>query len=169
MTLNAPPEDWLRSLNRKFRECDIHVRRRPFLALDQYCKDFGLVAVAFDSTPAKTIFDWFTANTKAGTHQIGSLFTGVFYYDSCFWPVDVFIGGGQLQLNAVDSLQAMTDPMKSELMSRPETAWPYVLTWANSVDIDSERGQFFGKRLGKICYPGFSRTISTSRHKSCNA
>ncbi len=134
MTFNAPPEDWLRSLNRKFRECDIHVRRRPFLALDQYCKDFGLVAVAFDSTPAKTIFDWFTGNTQAGTHQIGSLFTGVFYYDSCFWPVDVFIGGSQLQLNAVDSLQAMTDPMKSELMSRPETAWPYVLTWANSVD-----------------------------------
>lgn len=134
MTLNTPPEDWLRSLNHKFRERDIHVRRRPFLALEQYCKDFGLVAVAIDSTPAKAIFNWFTANTKEGTHQIGFLFTGVFYYDSCFWPVDVFIGYGQLQLNAVDSLQAMTGPMKSELMLRPETAWPYVLTWANSVD-----------------------------------
>lgn len=132
--LNTPPEDWLRSLNHKFRERDIHVRRRPFLALEQYCKDFGLVSVALDSTPAKTIFDWFTANTKAGTHQIGSLFTGIFYYDSCFWPVDVFIGFGQPQLNAVDSLQAMADPMKRELLSRPETAWSYVLTWANSVD-----------------------------------
>lgn len=65
---------------------------------------------------------------------MGSLFTGVFYYDSCFWPVDVFVGYGQYQLNALDSLQAMASPTKDELMSRPETAWPYVLTWANSVD-----------------------------------
>ena len=134
MMLNTPSADWLRRLNHKFREHDIDVRRRPFLALEHYCKEFGLVAVAIDSTPAKIIFDWFSANTKAGAHQIGSLFTGVFYYDSCFWSVDVFIGYGQLQLNAVDSLKAMTYPMKSELMLRPETAWPYVLTWANSVD-----------------------------------
>ena len=134
MTLTVPPEDWLRSLNRRFRERDIHVRRRPFLALEQYCTDFGVVAVAFDSTPAKAIFDWFTANTKAEAHQIRSLFTGVFYFDSCFWPVDVFIGYGQCQLNALESLQAMANPMKHELMSRPETAWPYVLTWANGVD-----------------------------------
>ncbi len=110
------------------------MRRRPFLALEQYCNDFGVTAIAFDSTPAKAIFEWFATNTKAEAHQIGSLFTGVFYYDSCFWPVDVFIGYGQFQLNALESLQGMAHSMKDELMSRPDTAWPYVLAWADSVD-----------------------------------
>lgn len=110
------------------------MRRRPFLALEHYSKDFGVVAIAFDSPPAKAIFDWFSKNTKSGSHQVGSLFTGVFYYDSSFWPVDVFIGYGRCELNALASLQAMPDSMKEELMSAPQTAWPYVLTWANTVD-----------------------------------
>lgn len=129
-----PPETWLIDLNRKFREQDVHVRRRPFLAIDHYCKDFNVTAVAFDSPSAKAIFDWFYANTKTEAHQIGTLFTGAFYFDSCFWPVDVLTGYGRYELNALESLQAMSEQLKRELMSIPEAAWAYALNWADSVD-----------------------------------
>jgi len=134
MQITMPPEDWLRDLNRQFRDADVHVRRRPFLALERYCKDFGVIAIAFDTPPAKAIFDWFSANTNAKAHQMGPLFTGIFYYDSCFWPVDVFFGYGKCQVKVLDSLQTMPHSLKGELMSRRESAWPYVLTWANSID-----------------------------------
>jgi hypothetical protein len=129
-----PPEDWLHTLNRKFREGDVDVRQRPFLALDHYCKDFRVISLSFDSPPAKAIFEWFSAHSKPQAHEIGSLFKGAFYYDSCFWPVDIFIGYGTFELNALTSLQSMSDSMKAELMSIPNVAWSYVLTWADTAD-----------------------------------
>lgn len=130
----SPPESWLNALNVEFRAQNIDVRQRPFLALDRYCKDFHAKALAFNSQPATTIFDWFVANTKAEAHQVGSLFKGVYYYDSCFWQVDIFIGYGKIELDATESLQSMSAAMKAEMMSTPSDAWTYVLTWADSVD-----------------------------------
>ena len=132
--MTTPTEEWFQTLNRKFREQDTDVRQRPFLALDSYCKDFNVKALAMNSAPAKAIFDWFYSNTKPEAHHIGSLFTGVYYYDTCFWPLDVFITYGSVTMDALASLQSMSASMKEAVMSVPNDAWSYIYTWANSVD-----------------------------------
>lgn len=132
--MKIPPDEWFQQVNREFREQNIAVRQRPFLALDRYCKDFRVHALMFDSAPAKAIFDWFYSNTKPESHHIGSLFTGAFYYDACFWPVDIPVGYGQFKLEAPDSLRGMSDSLKRELMSAPKDAWSFAQFWADCLD-----------------------------------
>jgi len=88
----------------------------------------------FDSAPAKAIFEWFYSNTKPESHHIGSLFTGAFYYDACFWPVDIPAGYGQFKLEAPDSPRRMSASLKQALMSVPRDAWSYALFWADCLD-----------------------------------
>lgn len=132
--MKIPPEEWFQQVNREFREQNVDVRRRPFLALDRYCKDFRVRALMFDSAPAKAIFEWFYSNTKPESHHIGSLFTGAFYYDACFWPVDIPAGYGQFKLEAPDSPRRMSASLKQALMSVPRDAWSYALFWADCLD-----------------------------------
>ena len=132
--MEIPSDEWFERINREFRANDVDVRRRPFLALDRYCKDFRVKALPFDAAPAKRIFDWFYENTKPESHQIGSLFTGAFYYDACFWAVDIPIGYGQFKLEAPDSLRGMSPRMKQDLTTVPRDAWIYALFWVDCLD-----------------------------------
>ncbi len=82
---------WLAQTNENYRKKNIPPKRRPFWALSDLAKQFN-TQINFGSDLANKVFDWFTANTKPGSHAIGTLFTGVFYFDACFWPVSVPIG-----------------------------------------------------------------------------
>lgn len=132
--MEIPSDEWIERVNREFRANDVDVRRRPFLALDRYCTDYRVKALSFDSTPAKRIFEWFYTNTKPESHHIGSLFTGAYYYDACFWPVDIPVGYGQFKLEAPDSLRGMSSQMKQDLLTVPRDAWSYVLFWVYCLD-----------------------------------
>ena len=132
--MKIPDENWFQQINREFREQNIDVRQRPFQALDRYCKDFNVRALMFDSAPANKIFEWFYANTKPESHHIGALFTGSFYYDTCFWPVDIPVGFGRFKLEAPDCLRGMSTNLKRELMTVPRDAWSYTLFWVDCLD-----------------------------------
>ena len=131
---NSTLEDWLKRLNKELRAQGLAVGQRPFIAWMRYGQDFGVRGLSLNSDIAKEIFHWFKANTKPEAHQIGSLFTGVFYYDTCFWPVHIHISLGEGQLDTLSSLQDMPESVKGELMTNPNDAWSYAVTWANTCD-----------------------------------
>lgn len=132
--MTMPTDEWLQQINEEFRSADVPAGRRPFEALDRYCIDYGVRGVLLGSPPANRIFEWFSANTKPEAHQIGSLFTGAYHFDSCFWAVEIPIGYGRFRLDAPDSLRGMPLSVKNSLTETPKSAWDYVEFWADCVD-----------------------------------
>jgi len=126
-------DDWLRSANERYRASDIPPVRRPFQALSDLSRERNST-IRFPSPAAKKIFDWFKAHTKPGSHAVGAMYTGAFYFDACFWPVRVPMGYGQCHLNALDALETMPLVLKQELQSKSNDIWAYVLYWADCVD-----------------------------------
>jgi hypothetical protein len=121
-------QKWLAEKNEDYRKKDIPPKRRPFSALCDLAKEFN-TPIYFGSELANKVFDWFTANTKLGSHAIGALFTGIFYFDACFWPVSIPIGYGTFKLNALAALEAMPEKMKKQLQQNKNEIWIYALYW----------------------------------------
>ena len=65
---------------------------------------------------------------------MGSLFTGSYFFDACFWPVSIPIGWGQFKLDALAALETMPDTLKCELKNNVDEFWVYVLYWADCLD-----------------------------------
>ena len=127
-------EDWLKALNKEFRVQGLAVGQRPFTAWMRYGQEFNIQGLSLDSEIVKEIFHWFETNTKPDEHQLGSLFTGAFYYDTCFWPVDIHIVFGEVRLDGMSSLQDMPESVRKEIMTDSSDAWSYTVTWAHSLD-----------------------------------
>jgi len=127
-----PTEEWLIAINEKFRKEDIPPKGRPFLALESFYKEFKCSIVP--SETINIIFEWFYKNTKEGTHSIGPLYRGVYYFDSCFWPVYILQQFGQCKINAFDSLQTMPINFKEQIKADKKQSWDFVLLWVNCLD-----------------------------------
>jgi hypothetical protein len=127
------PEELLIRLNEQYRQKEIPPIQRPFRALMDISRELSC-SIVFPSASADRIFDWFVKNTKPGSHAIGALFTGAFYYDVCFWPLSVPVGYGSFQLNALTALDTMPEALKASLMSSHEATWALALYWADCVD-----------------------------------
>jgi hypothetical protein len=126
-------EEYLVRINEQYREKEIPPIQRPFRALSHISREFSC-SISFSSPIANQVFDWFAKNSKPGSHAIGSLFTGAFYYDACFWPLSVPIGYGTFRLNALNGLDTMPDSIKSSLMSDHKAATALGLYWADCID-----------------------------------
>ena len=124
---------WLAGKNENYRKNDIPPKRRPFLALAELSREFN-TSIYLNSDLANKVFGWFTANTKPGAHAIGSLFTGIFYFDACFWPVFIPIGYGTFKLDALSSLETMPKEMKAQLQQDQNEMRIYALYWIDCVD-----------------------------------
>lgn len=96
-------EEWLKKLNKEFRDAGVEQRRRPWEAIRRYSDEFH-VSIDISSGLAKQIFEWFAAHSKPGAHQVGSLYESVYFYDSAFWSVSIPIVYGTAKLNALESL-----------------------------------------------------------------
>jgi hypothetical protein len=129
-----PSEEWLKKINEKLRREDVHPKARPFLAIKDFSKEFNYPFLDFTSDEARTIFNWFSENTKPGSHAIGSMYKGVYYFDSCFWSVNIPLGyGKQFCVNALDSLQ-MPDNLKQQLESSSRECWKFMSLWVDCCD-----------------------------------
>jgi hypothetical protein len=126
-------EDWLKKLNKEFREARIEQRRRPWDAIRRYSTEFN-VSVSFSSDLAKQIFKWFKVHSKPGAHQVGSLYESVYFYDAQFWSVSIPIIFGSVHLNAFEGLYQMPEIIKNEILSDQKQIWDYLGFWANCVD-----------------------------------
>ena len=124
---------WLIEKNESYRKKDIPPKQRPFLALSDLSKEFS-ISFCFGSELANSIVNWFTANTKPGSHAMGSLLTGVYYFDACFWSVHIPIGWGTFKLNALDSLETMPEEIKRQLQQNTNELWTYTLYWVDCFD-----------------------------------
>lgn len=126
--------EWLNSVNQRYRERDIPPKQRPFLAFADLARERGL-SVLFPSATADKIFDWFKQNTQEGSHAIGLLFTGIYYFDASLWPVYVSIGFGHFRLDSLNAVETMPPKIRDQLAADTAELWNYTLFWADCVDL----------------------------------
>lgn len=124
---------WLSSANARYREDEVPPRHRPFMALRDFTREFRC-SIALDSPVAKAIFDWFYAHSQSGSHSVGALFTGAFYFAACFWPLYIPLGYGMFSLNALDCLETMPQSLKEQLSQSRQDLWRLALYWADCCD-----------------------------------
>lgn len=141
-------EAWLQAANERYRREEIPPRRRPFQAMSDYTREFNC-SVALDSPLAKSVFDWFYANSQPESHAVGSLFTGTFYFDSCFWPLYIPIGYGKFSLNALECLETMPEALKQQVEQSQKDIWHFHIYWADCCDY--AYGVDDIKKEGKLC------------------
>ncbi len=128
-----PTVEWLIAINEKFRKEDVPPKARPFLALEAFSKEFNC-SIAIPSEMANMIFEWFYENTKDGSHNMGPLYRGTYYFDSCFWPVYILNQFGKCRINAFDSLESMPPRFREQIKANKKQSWDFVLLWVNCLD-----------------------------------
>lgn len=126
-------EDWLNSMNARYRAEEIPPRQRPFRALSDFSREFKC-SLMLDSPIAKSILDWFYKHSAPGSHAIGSLFTGAFYFDAYFWPMHIPIGYGTFSINAFDCLETMPETVKDLLAKNQQDSSKLALYWVDCCD-----------------------------------
>lgn len=126
-------DKWLEKINEGFSKNDIPHQRRPWFAWAEWGRITGTMSGLNDEV-AKKIFAWFEKNTKAGSQQVGPMYVGAYYYDSCFWPVVVPIVFGTVRLNPRDFLKTMPESVITRLWSDKKKLVEYVSVFADCVD-----------------------------------
>ncbi len=91
-------------------------------------------SLVMGSPAADKIADWFVTNTKPGSHAIGALFTGAFYFDASFWSVTIPIFYGMHKFDPLDSLQTMPAVIKTALWQHPQARQILVHYWCDCFD-----------------------------------
>ncbi len=125
--------DWLSKKNQEYRAKNIIHKQRPFLALSELTAQNNL-SIPFNHPISTFVFEWFKKNSPSGAHQVGSVYTGVLYFDSAFWPVEVPIIFGEVILSPSDSLQNMPALIKHELLNSSSEMKQYTEHWLNCID-----------------------------------
>jgi hypothetical protein len=124
---------WLIRANLRYRQAGLHPKQRPFEALKNLSTELK-VPMELGSEPARYIFEWFRNETQEGSHAIGPLFTGAYYFDACFWPVAIPVTFGRNSLNPFDALQIMSVGMKNQICSDIQESENYVRYWIDCLD-----------------------------------
>lgn len=127
------PDGWLDAANQRFANQEVPPVGRPFRALTELSKEMRRT-IRLDSDAAGFVFEWFKSRSKPGSHAIGALFTGAFFYDACFWPVTIPVFYGQVSFNAFDSLQTMPVKVKETLRNAPIARQVFVQYWVDCFD-----------------------------------
>lgn len=124
---------WLSAANRRYGAEEIPHKRRPFQAMSDFTCEHNC-SLAMDDPLVKRIFDWFYEHSPHGAHQVGSIYTGVHFYDTAFWPVHVPLIVGQVSVNALDCLVTMPIQIKKVLEADHRDIGAYVAHWVNCID-----------------------------------
>ncbi len=157
-------EEWLQKTNESFRKTDVPHIRRPWLAWDEWAKLTGK-PIAMNNEVVSKIFSWFDKNTKSGSQQTSPMYTGAFYYDSCFWPVFVPIIYGTVNINACDALKTMPESIVKQLWKDQGKLKEYVSVCEDCFDY-----AFGFDDLQKTCtYGKFAQELLNSGDQEINA
>lgn len=124
---------WLSAANRRYGTEGIPHKGRPFQAMSDFTREHNCT-LAMDDPLTKRIFDWFYEHSPPGAHQVGSVYCGVYFYDTAFWPVHVPLIFGQVSVNALDCLETMPVEIKKVLEATHRDIWTYVVHWVNCMD-----------------------------------
>jgi hypothetical protein len=126
-------EDWLIAINDEFRKDGVEQRGRPWKALQLYSVEFN-VSVNLSSDLANKIFEWFSAHSKPGVGQIGSLYESVYFFDTQFWGVSIPVIFGEVKINPFDSLDEIPESIKKEIMLNKRLTDEYVEFWGECIN-----------------------------------
>lgn len=127
-------ENDLEKLNEEFRNENIEHRRRPLEAIKRI-SDRENKSINMASEEVDFIYEWFKSRSKPGTHEIGYLHRGVYYFDSTFWCVGINIGYGMVALKPLDALVDMPTNIKNDLCNDRNKSKNYMLFWADCLDL----------------------------------
>lgn len=124
---------WLQTTNRRYSEEAVPHRKRPFLALCDFARERSC-SIPSNHPIAKFIFEWFYSHSPPDAHQVGAVYTAVYFYDTAFWPLSVPIVFGCVSIDAFECLETMPAGVKAELGSNQNCVQKYVSHWANCMD-----------------------------------
>jgi hypothetical protein len=124
---------WLVSANARYSAEGVPHKKRPFEALSDFTRE-RQCTIDMSSPLAKRIFEWFYANSPPGAHLGGSVYTGLFYFDVAFWPVNVPLIFGTVSVNAIDCLGDMPVQTRNVLASSRDGLSAYATHWCNCMD-----------------------------------
>lgn len=133
MISNEDLVSWLQTTNRRYGEEAVPHRTRPFLALCDFTRERNY-SIPTDHPVAQFVFQWFYSHSPPDAHQVGAVYTAVYFYDTAFWPVVVPIIFGQVSVDAFECLETMPQGVKSALGGNRLHTEEYVHHWANCMD-----------------------------------
>lgn len=124
---------WLAAANGRYSAEGIPHKGRPFRAWSDFAREHKCV-LAMGDPITKKIFNWFYEHSPPGVHQVGPAYTGIYLYDTAFWPVHVPMIFGMVSVNALDCLKTMPVQIKRTLEFNHRDVWTYVVHWVNCMD-----------------------------------
>jgi len=154
MISNEDLASWLQATNRRYGKESVPHRRRPFLALCDFTRERNC-SIPSDHPAAKFVFQWFYSHSPPEAHQVGSVYTSAYFYDTAFWPVSVPLVFGHASVDAFECLETMPAGVKADMGTSPRHVEEYVNHWANCMDygygqMDLSSGQTLDARAAKI-------------------
>jgi hypothetical protein len=160
---------WLERVNLEMSNADVPYIRRPHHAFMRLSRERGM-SVIIPSPLMNHISAWFRDRSPAAAHEMGSLFTSTFYYDSFFWKVEVKFGYGTVEIAPTDALTQMPEVIKNQLRQDVPAMARYVASWMNSVDYgwgmdDLKRGA----ELPKVGNYEFASKLTSGAHQQLTA
>jgi len=126
-------DNWLNTVNARYRADQVPPHQRPFRAMSDYSLEHNCT-FSLDSPIAKAIIEWFDIHSQPGSQAIGAMFTGAFFFDACFWPLNIPIGYGKFSINAVECLESMPKSLKDQLLQSHHDQWNLALYWVDCCD-----------------------------------
>ncbi len=124
---------WLSAVNQRYSAEGVPHKARPFEALSDFTREHNC-SIAMDTPLARSIFDWFYQYSPPGVHQMGAFYTGVYLYDTAYWPVRIPFVFGQVKVDALGCLETMPVHIKMHLGSSVRDVSMYIDHWVNCLD-----------------------------------
>lgn len=124
---------WLRATNRRYGVEGVPHKKRPFTALSDFTREHNC-SFSSDHPTSKAIFQWFYEHSPPGAHHVGSVYTGIYFYDAAFWAVHIRLIFGTVSVDALDCLETMPKQIKETMAASHRDVWNYATHWVNCMD-----------------------------------
>lgn len=112
-----PSEDWLNQINEKLRAQGVDPRQRPWLAVSEFSKEFGVIG-PLDEPPFTAIWDWFSSRSRPDSQAILRPAESVFYYDMQFWLFRIPIVIGNARYEPLGAFVDLPPALRMEIETR---------------------------------------------------
>jgi hypothetical protein len=125
--------EFLNSFNARAGKLGIPHRQRPAAAFRALSESKGLI-IHFPSPLTTFVTTWFEQNSPPGSHALGAIFTGAYFFDAACWKVEIPVGYGTFQLEIRDGIRSMPEPVYERLAADKRQLMDYALYWCDCCD-----------------------------------
>lgn len=154
---------WLEKFNKAAADKEMPYHQRPFHALLAWTEE-NKCSVILSSDFSNKVEAWFLRHSPPSAHNIGSLFTGVYFYDGHCWRVAIPLAYGSVRLDPWSSLVEMPETIAAKLRQEPPSWVDFLSVWADCVDYAFGRDDLFA-----TAPDGFAKQLFTSANQQLDA